>query len=235
MEKTIFYLVKIFDELTYAEQFVGGKLFANSLSYFRRLEDSEANRGDSHEGVVTWIQPEKANLEIYGIPVPQGDLAGPISVKMNWHDSLNVFCIYAAHSGNFNTITSDNIADFRKHLEIPDECLKLGKHAVVITNVSEFVRRVQDTARENEFGFACSLVDYYDPSEFHGSFDQTEAVFKKRSEYSHQKEYRFAFNSFSNDRKPLIIDVGDLNDIATLCDVNTVNQLLEIKLESHAE
>ena len=59
MARTIYFLVKVFSDKKYAEDFVNGKLFANRLSYFRKLEEEQqANRGDRHEGVVGWHQPE---------------------------------------------------------------------------------------------------------------------------------------------------------------------------------
>ncbi|TKF13740.1 hypothetical protein FCV43_19895 [Vibrio genomosp. F6] len=233
MSKTIFFLVKIFDNKKYAQDFVDGKLFANRLAYFRRLEEQEeANRGDKHEAVVSWIQPEQANLVINGKPIT--GLAGPVSVQMNWHDYLNVFCMYAAHSGSFNYVSHDNLVEFRKQLEIPDDCLKLGKYAVVVTNFTKFVERVHNAAVVNNYGMSDGLVDYYDPNEFSGSFLELEAIFKKRSEFSHQKEYRFAFDTGVSDKTPLVLDVGNLSDIVTLCDVEKLNQVLEIRLSEKA-
>jgi len=41
MKKTIFLLVKIFDNESYAKDFLDGKLFANSLSFFKKIEEVE--------------------------------------------------------------------------------------------------------------------------------------------------------------------------------------------------
>lgn len=96
MSRTIFFFVKVFDKEEYAEDFIKGKLFSNRLSFFRKYEENEsANRGDKHEGVVGWHQPDQIRLEINGRIIT--DLAGPVMTQMNWHDHLNVFCIYAAH------------------------------------------------------------------------------------------------------------------------------------------
>ncbi|MEG0010305.1 MAG: hypothetical protein RR721_17030 [Aeromonas sp.] len=234
MSKTIFFLVKIFDNKKYAQDFVDGKLFANRLSYFRRLEEHDkANRGDKYEGVVSWIQPEEASLVINGRSITE--LAGPVSVQMNWHDDLNVFCIYAAHSGSFNYLSHENIDEFRKQLEIPEDCLKLGGYAAVVTNFTQFFERIQNAVIENDYGMNAGLVDYYDPNEFSGSFSETEAIFKKRSEFSHQKEYRFAFDTGASGETPLALDIGDISDIVTLCDAGKVNKILEIRLREETE
>jgi hypothetical protein len=229
MKKTIFFLVKIFDDEKYARDFRSGKLFANKLSYFRNLEeDQNSNRGDMHEGVVSWYQPDQIKLEINGRTLT--DLAGPVSVKMNWHDHLNIFCIYAAHSGEFDHLSHENLADFKKQLEIPEDCLNLGKHAVVVTNFTQFMDRVKAATRKNNYGLNASLVDYYNPDTFSGTFSEEEAVFKKRNEYSHQKEYRFAFDIGVTGKEPLFLDIGDISDITTQCNVAGINKLLEIKL-----
>ena len=228
MNKTIFFLIKIFDDEKYANDFVGGKLFANRLSYFRRLEEEQdSNRGDIHEGVVSWLQPDQLKLEVNGRTIT--DLAGPVSVKMNRHDHLNIFCIYAAHSGEFDNLTSDNLSFFKKQLEIPEDCLNLGKYAVVVTNFTQFIERVRSATKKNNYGLSARLVDYYDPDSFSGTFVEEEAVFKKRIEYSHQKEYRFAFDTSITGTAPLLLEIGDISDITMRCNVADVNSLLEVK------
>ena len=229
MKKTIFFLVKIFNDEKYAKDFRNGKLFANRLSYFRNLEeDQDSNRGDMHEGVVSWLQPDQVKLEINGRTLT--DLAGPVSVKMNWHDHLNVFCIYAAHSGEFESLSHESLADFKTQLEIPESCLNLGKYAVVVTNFTQFIERVKIATAKNNYGLNACLVDYYNPDTFNGTFSEEEAVFKKRNEYSHQKEYRFAFDTGVTGKEALVLDIGDISDITTQCNVADVNKLLEIKL-----
>ena len=231
MSKTIFFFVKIFDDKKYATDFIKGNLFSNRLSFFRNLEESQdANRGDKNEGVVGLFQPEQVNLEINGRIL--NDLAGPISIKMNWHDNLNIFCIYAAHSGNFQSLSTENFDEFKKQLEIPEECLNLGKYAVVVTNVSQFIERVQLAVEKNNYGLRADLVEYYNPETFNGSFNEHEAIFKKRDEYKHQKEYRFAFDSGVTGNDSLVVEIGDISDITMLCDVSEVNVKLEMKLPS---
>ena len=138
MSRTIFFFVKVFDKKEYAEDFIKGKLFSNRLSFFRKYEEDEsANRGDKHEGVVGWHQSDQIRLKINGRVIT--DLAGPVMTQMNWHDHLNVFCIYAAHSGEFEEISEETIDDFKKQISIPEECKNLGEYAVIVTNVTKFI------------------------------------------------------------------------------------------------
>ena len=49
--KTVFFLVKFFDNPNHADDFVHGRVFANRLSRFKKAEDSDAfGRMDRHEG-----------------------------------------------------------------------------------------------------------------------------------------------------------------------------------------
>lgn len=229
VSRTIFFFVKVFDKQEYADDFIKGNLFSNRLSFFRKYEEDEsANRGDKHEGVVSWNQPDQMQLEINGRVIT--DLAGPVMIQMNWHDHLNIFCIYAAHSGKFDSISEETIDAFKEQISIPDDCQKLGKYAVIVTNVSKFIERVKTAVRSENYGLNAGLVQYYDPSSFNGYFSEVESIFRKRDEYKHQKEYRFSFDTGTAGDSPLILNIGDISDITMQIKVSDINKQLEINL-----
>lgn len=231
MSRTIFFFVKLFDKPEYAEDFIKGKLFANRLSFFRKCEEDEsANRGDRHEGVVGWHQPDQIRLEINGRVIT--GLAGPVMTQMNWHDDLNVFCIYAAHSGDFDEISEETIEGFKEQISIPKECEKLGEYAVIVTNVTKFIERVKAAVSSTNYGLVAGLVEYYDPIDFNGSFSEVESIFSKRDEYQHQKEYRFIFDTGIAGTDPLILNIGDIGDIAMQCKVSDINAKIGVKMPS---
>ena len=109
-----------------------------------------------------------------------------------------------------------NVEDLRQRLLIPERCLELGEHAVVIRDVPEFMRRFGAAIAARRYHAWSHLVRYYDPTSFHGSFEGINTVFRKRTEYSHQREYRFAVDTGSVGNDPLYLDIGDIHDI-TLC------------------
>lgn len=231
MSSTIFFFVKVFDKKEYAEDFIKGKLYSNRLSFFRKYEEeNSANRGDKHEGVVGWYQPDQIRLEINGRIIT--DLSGPVMTQMNWHDNLNVFCIYAGHSGEFDDISEETIEDFKKQISIPEECENLGEYAVIVTNVTKFIERVKAAVSYNNYGLNAGLVEYYDPISFNGSFSDIESIFRKRDEYKHQKEYRFSFDTGVAGNDPLILNIGDISDITMQCKVSDINAQLEVKLRN---
>lgn len=102
---------------------------------------------------------------------------------------------------------------------------------MVVTQYMTFIDRVSNAVRSNNYGLSAHLVDYYDPNTFTGSFSEVDAVFKKRNEFSHQKEFRFAFDTGVSGDNPLILDIGDITDITTLCNVEELNELLTVSLK----
>lgn len=231
MSKTIFYLVKIFDRKEYSEQFIKGTLFANRISFFQEIEESQtSNRADKNEGIVSWHQPDQVTLKL-GDCVLSG-LAGQVSIKMQRHNSLNIFCLFAAHSGKFESVNETNVGLFKKQLEIPIDCLKLGKYAVIITNVTEFQKRFITSAKKENYGIQAGLIKYYNPETFHGFFDEENAVFNKRDEFSHQNEYRISLDVGFIDNNPVSFEIGDLSDIALSCKTIDINKLLSVNLNS---
>ncbi len=232
----IFFLAKFFNEEPYAEQFMRGRLYANKLAYFRKLE-GDSNRADAYEGVGLLRGDLDLSVSIDGsqserIIIPECELAEPIEVRMNWTEHVNLLCMYAAHSGTYTNIADDRIDQFKKEqIEIPKECLEFGQYAVLITNVLQFVKRVKDAVRKTEdYGLVGRLVRYggKPPIDVTG----VDTIFHKREHYKNQREYRFAVFTGSDIRDPLILETGDLSDIAIRCNSVKINEGIQISFRS---
>lgn len=212
----IFFLVKFFDNEAYIEDFVNGRIYANTLKLFKTLEDSDdSGRSDRHEGTTAWLQPGRGWLKINGMDITD-DLAGPIQFQKNWLDHLHVFCMHAVHTGRLDmaTVSNENIEELREQLIIPDECRRLGEHAVVVNDVPEFVRRMEAAAGVNRYRMSRGLVRYYDPGSFHGRFRDVESIFHKQDRHGHRREFRFVIDNGLADDAPLILEIGDISDIS---------------------
>ena len=212
---TICFLVKFFREAKHAADFVDGKVFCNRLCTFKKIEGSDdSGRADRNEGTTFWLQPGQANIVLNGRDLTEA-LAEPLQVQMDWLDDLHLFCMHAAHTGTLDvaTLSNENIEVLRRELMVPDDCLKLGEHAVIVKDVADFVNRMSAAAKAKNYRFTRGLVEYYNPETFHGSFRGTESVFRKQRLHSYQREYRFVIDTGSLSDCPLTLEVGDLSDI----------------------
>jgi hypothetical protein len=115
--------------------------------------------------------------------------------------------------GTFDCPTDEDARKLKKQHEFTDECLKLGDIAVVV-NAGEFMLRVKRAIDKRGYKFAASLVEYYDPTTFHGKFRFDQIPFRKRTEFSDQKEYRIVVDTNTKGQDALEIEIGDIGDIS---------------------
>ena len=230
----IFFLAKVFDQEEYARAFMRGDIFANRLSHFKMIEDGE-RRGDEYEGaimpqlegLIITLQPTDSDTgEMLGeITIPGHDLAAPPIIAPEWFDDINVFCMYAGHSGNFQQISSDDLPDLKKQLELSEDYIGLGEHAVFVTNVEEFLRRVKAAAHREGHGICQGVVEYYDPNVgTPPAHSRVASIFTKREQYAYQKEFRIAIDTRTSGTKPITLNIGSISDIALHLRTGDINR-----------
>ena len=234
-----FFLVKIFEQEEHAHDFMDGAIFANRLSHFKKLEGDEGRR-DEYEGAIMpqregFIMTLKATNQDTGevdeITITEDDLAAPVIIAPEWFDHINVFCMYAGHSGNFQQVSADNLLDLKKQVQLPEDCTKLGEHAVVITNSKEFFRRVKVAADRERYGIIGQLVKYYDPNDgTPPARSEIESIFTKQDQYAYQKEFRIAINTRTLGTDPITLNIGSISDIALRLKTYNINGGLSINL-----
>lgn len=234
----IIFLVKVFRDAAHADAFMSGMMYANRLSHFKNIDD-DCGRSDADEGavflrrdgaVLTLRRSDPLTGDVDEIEITERDLAGPVVMHLRRFDHINLFCMYAGHTGTFDRITDQNISEFKRHLEIPSDCIRMGAHAVVITNVSEFFRRVKSGARRSGYRLFGRLVEYYDADL--GTLPPTkdmDTLFRKRKEFAHQKEYRIAIETSISGSGPITLDIGRIDDIAMRMDTEDINRSMKIE------
>ena len=236
-QKIILFFVKFFSEKKYAHDFIRGNVYASRLSYFKDIEGTDdSGRADRHEGAIGWFQPNQGRLTINEMDIT-GDLAGPVEMQREWLNYRNLFCVHAAHTGDIelDNLSSDNVEDLRKQLELSQDCLRLGMFAVVIKNIPAFMNRIESAVKEKGYRLSRGLVKYYDPETFHGSFSDWDAVFRKRNEFRYQQEYRFVIDTRVIGDWPIVLEIGDIGDITSCFHASKINRELlsgEIKFPS---
>ena len=234
----IHFLVKIFEEKEYADDLLRGNLFVNRLSYFKKIEASDG-RSDKDEGAImlsldgayiTMESRDENTGETQQFTISQEDLAAPPVLRPQWFDHINVYCMYAGQGTSLKCLTPDDVEDFRKQLELPEDAENLGVHAVVITNVPEFIKRVRVAASHKRYGITYKSVKYYDAEIGSPPISSNlETIFTKRKEFEYQREFRIAINTGTIGCDSITFDIGSIDDIAYYTDTADINrQIREI-------
>ncbi len=227
---TIFTLMKICKEESHADSFLSGRMYMNRLSYFARIEDQD-QRSDKHEGLSSWMQPDQIQLHFGGHLI--NGVIRPVSIKKKQNETCPILCLYAIHSGPYHSVTEENIIEFTSYLKVNDIVQSFGDYAILMTNVSEFLKRFMSTAQNIGFGFEANLVEYFSYDSHNTSF--VKPGFHKLDKYSDQHEYRIRLDIGDDLETPFTFEIGDLSDIAIKFTTNDLlNNDLDIFLPNRA-
>lgn len=194
------------------QDFRDGKLYMNSLAYFKNVEIiNDKPRYDPYEGNSCHWQPEECTLVLNGHTF--NNITDPIKLSFSSNNYKNIFCMWSIASEY--DILRDNI-------HISEENKKFGEYLVVITSPKIFLERVTSALKNNGLSVQFGLVDYYDEN-ISVSFEENEEVFHKVSNFSYQQEYRIVVNT-NVDNIPYILDIGNLEDISTILTIDEFNK-----------
>ena len=236
-------LVKVFSESRYAENFIRGNLYARRLTHFKRIEDTDG-RGDEYEGAVLRdinhmiLMPRHRTTGriLDTIHIPERNLQGPMVINTSGVDRYHLLCMSSAYVPDEDTEKLSNTQPDRIDyvLKAPERIREFGKYAVVITRPKAFIRRIETAADLRGIGLKTGLVNYYDeqrgtPAE---PFNEN-VIFNKRDKYSHQQEFRFAFDTGETGTQPLSLTVGDLRDIGHRVDLEGEGLAFRIVSSEH--
>ncbi|GBH26109.1 hypothetical protein [Burkholderia vietnamiensis] len=251
MAKRLLLLVKFFDREEYARRFLEyGEMYCRPLADFKSIEDGDV-RGDRYEAVSHWLQPKGVKIEITphtpdGMPldtihIKESDLAGPVVSQLSIYDNLNLFCLHAVSYEEFEeryeteeerVLIKERInKSLIEQTTVPDQCAQFGEHAVLIHDVGQFFDRIKAQAARDGVGVYGDFVEYFNADEFNGGFNGVDSIFRKRDDYSYQKEYRLAFNFRSSLPQARMVGLGSLKDVAVIVPAKDLNGLLKIEVD----
>ena len=188
-----------------------GKIYANTLSFYRQLEEKSGDKrvGDQFEAMLHVHEGQFINRET-GEVTELRDTLVPTS-----HSNDYAFCMFSC----YHNATSFSFSDQQK-----SELLSMGDTALIITDNTKFRNRVQTAANAQGYDVHFGVVRYFDESEdsanmiisaFQGGWA---LAFWKRKEYAYQQEARFVFSPYKEGVDHIELDIGDISDISKKVD-----------------
>ena len=207
--KLDFRLVKF---TNYSDDFINGKLYFNSLEYYRGIENIinktsvERNSAinDFREGAVASVN--KKDLHKFNINWGKeitNNIIGNVYLLSETLKYIKVLCFYAfMYDKDSKTVfaPSEKLSQFG------------ATEAIIIIDTIEFferVRRALDKRKTKIIAANHKFVDYYKDDE------ETKILgaFNKREDFWWQQEYRFMFVEEPFSLEPTVLEIGDISDI----------------------
>jgi hypothetical protein len=197
-----------------------GRLYMNSLAFFRALEEEDPARGDSYEGTDSIIQPcdireftiDPKTPGWEKIRIAPSDLAGPVRIALR-QTSCNIFSMFAVNKPIEGPI-------------FPKLYPWFGDSLLLFTNTQEFLSRTAAAAKRQGLEGEARLVEYYDANRYSGRIGR----FQKPSRYAHQQEYRIAIGA--GVEGPFRFEIGDLTDITSeVIPLESADDVLKFRTE----
>ena len=194
-------LMKIVKCEQYAQELLNGKLYCNSIQWFRKHHDE-------FEGNF-YVFVER--ITYGGRTIPKEHIKGPVIFHNN-NAKLHAYCMF---------LWSAPIVDSEIEINLPEQigdlkklASRFGQH-VVIVNATKFLDRVDETVNQKDIPGERGTIHYEDPENLRPESPRTRG-FNKRERFSSEKEYRFLFESQlpNCEGAAFCLDIGDIHDIA---------------------
>jgi len=246
MPKKIGILTRVFSTADYREAFLDGKLYMNTIDFFRNYEEKDdGNIADVHEALSGWMHPHEFRLEIEFNGVKHvlnpEDMSGPMTTSMTIHKHANVFCMTHLHSHELDMSAikgEEELELARSYFKLPKEVEKLGNFMVVISNPDEFLRRIKIEVQrlfeeKKAIWYSSKQVKYYDESNTSLILkDVMDAPFHKQLKYFHQCEFRICLIRDNLLNQPFEMNIGSIKDISIPIDTRDFNSMIELRVDN---
>ena len=214
MENILITLMKIVKCERYAKDLLNGKLYCNSIQWFR--ENHDEFEGNSYIFVES--------ITFGGRTISRDHMIGPVMFHDNNAARRHAYCMFR---------WSAPIADSRVEINLPEQigdleklARKFGQHTVVV-NATEFLNRVDKEVKERGIPGRRGVVHYADRSDLKPDSPRTPA-FNKPNRFAEEKEYRFLFKEQTPNcgETAFCIDIGDIHDIAVCMNTEDIYPLV---------
>lgn len=211
-DRNLYFLVKFGQYEFMKKLFETGSIYMQRLRTFQDIEHDQI--GDKNEGLSHILQPEQVVLIVNGTEI--NDITGPIRIVETTAYNPFIFCLYG--------FTNECINESGEHIDV--RCQEFGDYAVVITDAKKFFQMIKDAFDNADIGnVEAQLVQYVSYGEHHGEM----GAFRKFDKFSHQSEFRLVYENESLE-PTYSLDIGSLEEVATLCSSDQVNSLIKVKV-----
>lgn len=230
----------------WANDILDGRLYMNTLKYFRDLENDMGikGQGDKNEGVLT-LRPESLKL----IPQNGGKALElkPSYARMKYNDDDDIY-VYCMMDITMNDI---EIVEFSQENNKVHVTLKLKFQCSDIKNIREdfgsyaiiiypgrFLEKVNKKCGEEQIPISYGMVKYREENDNERvdkfmEFSPERFLFKDL-DFEYQKEYRLAIKR--NTKNSNYFNIDSLRDLAYMVEVDeSFNDKLKIELTFYME
>ena len=205
MNDRIVFLLKFGSEKNIKDLFENGTIFLNP---FEKFEKDEKNnfRGDNYEsliGLENFSNPSKYRIKITDTKTGKISDHKPKKLVKLYKDlsAGNLYSMYCIKKSEINN---------NKKFKISIKMKEFGSHFLFIHKPMEFMKRIENTFKENQLKFNAKAVTYYDHKKFSGPL----SLFHKKKEHSYQNEFRIVTRNSGS--KPLKLNIGNLDNISKI-------------------
>lgn len=236
-------LIRFVDNLEYAEQFLSGEIYMNSIGFF--WENGFEDQKDSYEGISHIVNKDSVNE----IPQDLLDvLCYDLSIKSNAFRFANICSFYRL-----------SIDKEKKLIELPSSKIDLfGSYSVLISNREQFINRVLKAVKINpDYDVIMGDIRYHkrkvksdlefinhsidiqlqsiDREEFlkNNKISGIRDCFDKLNKFSYQNEWRICLSRNIKNTNHYILNIGDISDIAHIVPTSKLRESVLIKYENY--
>lgn len=199
------YLLKFFENEQFQNDFLNGKLYMNTLKYFKENENLDIARADKLETIKEHKKQTPDAIQIGKLLLTKENeeiTDGKITTLSKKFDYCNVLCLYSLWK---NIENEQLVIDKRNKI--------FGVYCTVITDIEEFLNRVVKAVEKESYIYRIQNVNYINKN-LEYKIDDQEIPFTKFDIFSYQKEFRITIDTKRNKNEPYKLEIGDLRDIA---------------------
>ena len=219
-KKALMLLLKAFKSEEWAESFLDGCLYCNTLRFHRE-------RDDKQEGVIVIPRAKITQLKIGGLDISK-DVRSVSHAFDIPSDYIKVVCMYswAAPWVNEKEVFLDKETQLGS---LRDLERFYGRYAVLLKDSPEFFSRLTRAVKHPNslvIGTGRGLVRYSLLDEILPQEEIIRTAFHKNPKYAGEQEYRFAF--LVKQHGPFRLNIGSIRDIAVLARTKDIYDTVEV-------